>query len=304
MEDSIVTSLVLPLALAIIMLGLGLSLVVGDFRRVLKEPKAMLIGLGSQLVVLPLIAFAIASVLDLPPLLAVGMMLLAACPGGSTSNLITHASRGDTALSVSLTAVSSVAILFTLPIIMGASIAHFVGQSQSVTLPVGQTMLQVFAIAVLPVLIGMVIRSRAPRFATRMERPVRIASIVLFVVIVLGMIVSNLSLIAETIGTLGVAVLALNLLTMAAGYGLARLGKLNTPQTTSVMIESGIQNSTLAIVIATTLLHQADVALPAGLYALVMFITGGVLIGWYGTRRSSQAATPVAPDERTPVSVG
>lgn len=214
------------------MLGLGLSLTGDDFKRIVKQPKAMIVGLISQMLVLPLIAFGIAVSFDLEPWLAVGMLLLAACPDGSTSNPDHATGRGDTALSVSLTATSSFAILVTLPVIVVLSIGWFVGTDAEFPTPVGDIIRQVVAIAIVPVLIEMFIRRRWPDFAQRMETLVRQASIVLFTLIVVGLIVGNLDLIRENASSLGPAVLALNLLTMPAGYGLARLSRWTAVPTT------------------------------------------------------------------------
>lgn len=300
MEESVFTSVVLPASLVVIMVGLGLSLHADDFRRVVKEPRAVSIGLLNQLLLLPLLALGVALLLDLPPLLAVGLMLLAAAPGGATSNLIAHAARGDTALSVTLTAVSSMVTVVTLPLIVTASIAYFIGESRAIDLPLAETIGQVLIITVIPVAVGMLVRGRAPAFAARMERPVRIASVVLFALVLAGIILGNLGLIRDNFGTLGGAVLLLNVATMALGWGLSRLARLNLERSITIMVESGIQNGTLAIVVATTLLRQGDVALPAGMYSLVMFLTGGLVIGVFGSRLRPGGGAEAIASDRSP----
>ncbi|MEL6343196.1 MAG: bile acid:sodium symporter family protein [Myxococcota bacterium] len=283
MEDSVLTSVILPLSLFIIMLGMGLSLVPDDFRRVVRFPKAFSVGLVNQLILLPILGFLLAVGFGLAPTLAVGLMILAACPGGVTSNLIAHVSRGDTALSITLTAINSAVTVITIPLIVSGSLAYFLGESQPVTLPVLKTIAQIVGITVLPVSIGMLVRNRAEGFATRMEQTVKIASAVLFVVITLGIIAANLDLLKEHFVSLAGVTIALNVLTMAIGFISSRLFGLTLRETITVSIESGIQNGTLAIVIATSILKMGDLALPAGIYSLVMFATGGAMMAWFGT---------------------
>ena len=293
MKESVLTSVVLPLSLFLIMLGMGMSLVASDFKRVLLYPKAVALGLLSQMVLLPLVGFGLAIAFGLSPLLAVGLMLIAACPGGVTSNLIAHVSRADTALSITLTAINSFLAVVTLPLIMAFSIEHFMGQSQSVQLPVLKTIGQVVAITVFPVSIGMAIRHKALEFAQRMERASRIASTVVFVLILVGIIAANIQVIKDHFLALSGVTLALNLITMGLGFGLAKLGKLARPQQLTIAIESGIQNGTLAIVVATTILKNGEIALPGGVYSLVMFVTGGLIMGYFG-RKNAEAAPQAA----------
>lgn len=285
MKESVLTSVVLPLSLFVIMLGMGLSLVVDDFKRVVRYPKAMAVGLTNQLVLLPLIGFGIATAFALEPAMAVGLMIIAACPGGVTSNLITHVSRGDTALSISLTAINSAITVITIPLIVAFALDHFVGEARTIEMPVLKTILQIVAITVVPVGLGMIVRRKATDFADRMERPARIASSVIFVLIVVGIIAANVELIREHFVALSGVTLALNVATMALGFVAARLASLNMPQSLAITIESGIQNGTLAIVLATSILKQGDMALPAGIYSLIMFMTGGLLMVYFGALR-------------------
>ncbi len=286
MEESILTSVVLPVALAIIMFGMGLSLVIGDFKRVFKYPKAAFIGLSNQLIILPLIGFALALVFNLSPAMAVGLMIIAACPGGPTSNLITHVSKGDIALSISLTAISSLITVFTIPIILSFSLGYFTNDSGiQIELPIIETILQIMVITIIPVSIGMTIRHFYEKFANKMESPMRIASTIIFIAVLTGIILANRESLVSHIKNVGTVTLLLNIITMTIGYYSARFFSLNTKQSISITIESGIQNGTLAIVIATTILKQADMSIPPAVYSLLMFFTSTFLMWKFGRRK-------------------
>lgn len=282
MEESVLTSVVLPLSLFVIMLGVGLSLAVEDFKRVVLYPKAVAIGLLNQLVLLPLVAFGLAVAFRLDPVMAVGLMLIACAPGGPTSNLITYVARGDTALSITLTAISGFVVVLTIPLIMVFSLDYFMGETQEVSLPVLQTIGQIVAITVVPVSIGMAIRGFKPDFADRMNKPARIGSAVLFAVILAGVIAANLDVLKEHFVDLSGVTIGLNLAMMGLGFGSAWALKLEMKQAISISIESGIQNGTLAIVIATSIIGQGDMALPGGVYSLVMFVSGAALMYYFG----------------------
>lgn len=279
------TTVILPASLFIIMLGMGFSLVTDDFKRVLKYPKAAMIGLANQLILLPMIGFAIASLFGLSPIFAVGLMIISACPGGVTSNLITHVAKGDTALSITMTAIASFITVFSIPLIINFGMVMFMDESQIIELPVFETMGKVIGITILPVSIGMWIRHLKPDFAIKMERPTRITSTVIFVVILVGVIAANWGRLLEYFTVLSGATLALNVATMGLGYFAARLFQLDLKQSLSITIESGIQNGTLAIVIAETILNQNEMALPAGVYSIMMFITGGLMMAYFGNRK-------------------
>ncbi|MEO1234567.1 MAG: bile acid:sodium symporter family protein, partial [Myxococcota bacterium] len=267
MKDSILTSVILPLSLFVIMLGMGLSLVTDDFARVFRRPKAFLIGTLNQILLLPILGFGIALGLGLEPAFAVGLILIAACPGGVTSNLITHVARGDTALSISLTAVNSFITVFSIPLIVSLALATFMSGG-SIQLPIIETVAKIFGITILPVSIGMLLRARAPGFAQVMEGPVRTASTALFVLIVVGIIAANIDLLRTHLPRMLGVLMLLNVSTMLLGFSMSRLGGLNLREAISITIESGIQNGTLAIVIATSLLHRGDLALPGACYGL------------------------------------
>ena len=283
---TIITQIFLPVSLAIIMFGMGLTLVVSDFGRLFAYPKEVLIGLFNQLIFLPLIGFLIILLFDLNSSMAIGIMILSLCPGGPTSNLITQVARGNIGLSVTLTALASLITVFTIPIILSESISYFTGETDVIIeLPVVQTMLQILLITVIPVSIGMVIRKKNESFALRMERPMRIASTVLFIIIFLLVMIANKDLIVQAMKEVGLATLLLNLSTMAFGYFTAKIFGIKGKSQISITIESGIQNGTLAFVIATTILNNVEMGLPTGAYSIWMFITGGILMWRLGVTK-------------------
>ena len=286
MEGNILTQILLPVALFIIMLGMGLSLVLNDFKRVMVYPKAVLVGLVNQLVFLPLIAFWLAGLWDWPGALAVGLMILAVCPGGVTSNLISHISKGDTALSVTLTAISSLITIITIPFIINFSLEYFMSEGQAIQLPVVKTIAQIVVITIIPISIGMLIRSYKPEFSDSMDRPVRIVSVVFLVLIIIAAVLKEKDVLINNAKLVGGATLLLNLLTMGVGYITSRIFKLNLRQSITISIESGIQNGTLAIAVALTILGVGEMAIPVAIYSLVMFFTGGFFMFYFGRRET------------------
>ena len=283
---TIITQIFLPISLAIIMFGMGLTLVINDFTRLFTYPKEVIIGLFNQLVFLPLIGFLIILLFDLNSSMAIGIMILSLCPGGPTSNLITQVARGNIGLSVTLTALASLITVFTIPIILSKAITYFTGETDIVIeLPIVQTMIQILVITVIPVSIGMLIRKKNEAFAIRMERPMRIASTVLFIIIFLLVMFANKDLIVQAMKEVGLATLLLNLLTMGLGYLTARIFGIKGKSQISITIESGIQNGTLAFVIATTILNNVEMGLPTGAYSIWMFITGGILMWRLGNSK-------------------
>jgi len=277
MQESILTSVFLPLALAFIMLGMGLSLTVKDFKNILVYPKAIVLGLANQLILLPLIGFALVMLFGLTGALAVGVMILAACPGGPTSNLVTHLSRGDLALSISLTAVSSFITILTIPLIVNFAIHQF-GEEGSVALPVLQTIVQIMGVTLVPVSIGMFLKKRFPKLAFKADKPVRIASAVFFTLIIFAAILKEREHLVEYFLLTGPVSLILNILTLVTGFLLASILLLPKRQRLTIAIESGIQNGTLGIMIAVTLLRNSEMAIPIAIYSLLMFVTAAIII--------------------------
>ena len=283
---TIIGQIFLPISLAIIMFGMGLGLVTGDFVRLFSFPKAVLVGLCNQLLLLPLIGFAIVVLFDLNPSMAIGVMIISVCPGGPTSNLITQVSRGNIGLSVTLTALASLITVFTIPILLSKAIAYFTGNTGVIIqLPILETMVQILVITIIPICIGMMIRKRNEGFALRMEKPMRTASTVLFVIIFLVIIIANKDNLVQAMKEVGLATLLLNLLTMGLGFLTAKLFGIAGNSQITITIESGIQNGTLAFVIATSILNNLEMGLPAGAYSIWMFITGGILMWRLGSKK-------------------
>ncbi|WP_307367850.1 bile acid:sodium symporter family protein [Microbacterium sp. W4I4] len=264
------TTIALPIALGIIMLGLGLSLTLADFARVLKQPKAVITALFCQLIILPVVCFGLVLLFDLPPVLAVGMMMLAASPGGTTANLYSHLFRGDIALNISLTAVNSVIAVITLPVITNVAILYFEPFDDQLGLQWDKA-LEVFAIVLLPVALGMLIRRFWPRFADGMDKPVRIASVVILVVVIAGAVASNWKLLSENFAQLAVITILFCLISLGIGFVVPRMLKIGRRQAIATSFEIGIHNATLAIVIAQTVLGSTELMLPAAVYGVLMF---------------------------------
>jgi BASS family bile acid:Na+ symporter len=280
----IISNVFLPLSLAIIMLGMGMSLIFSDFTRILSNPKDILIGLTNQLIVLPVIGFSLAIAFNLNPVMAVGLMILATCPGGPTSNLITQICRGNIALSVTLTAIASIVCVFTIPIILSYALEYFGTDVVAIQLPIVDTILQIMAITIIPISIGMLIRKFKKSFAERMEKPMRIASTVIFILVFLAVLAANFNIIGTAMKEVGLVTLLLNILTMGLGYLTAKLFKLNFKSTVSITVECGIQNGTLAVVIATSILNNIEMGIPTAAYAVWMFITAGILMWLLGKK--------------------
>jgi len=290
---SALTTIGLPVALGIIMLGLGLTLTLADFARVLKQPKAVIIALLCQLLLLPAICFGLVLLFQLPPILAVGMMMLAASPGGTTANLYSHLFRGDIALNISLTAVNSVIAVITLPLITNFAIAYFQPFDDQLGLQWAKA-LEVFAIVLLPVALGMVIRRFRPRFADGMDKPVRIASVVILVVVIAGAVASNWDLLVGNFTRLALITVIFCLISLAIGFAVPRALRVGRRQAIATSFEIGIHNATLAIVIAQSVLGSVELSLPAAVYGVLMFfIAFG--FGFLIRDRSASAASPQYP---------
>lgn len=260
----------LPIALGIIMFGLGLSLTPSDFVRVGRQPKAAAVALACQLLLLPAICFALVLAFRLPPILAVGMMLLAASPGGTTANLYSHLFRGDVALNISLTAINSVIAIVTLPVIVNLAVAYFQPGDMKVGLQLTKT-LEVFMIVLVPVALGMLVRGLKPGFAQAMDRPVRIASILILTLVILGAAASSLDVLLANFQALAGIVILFCLFSLGIGFAVPRLLKIERPQAIASAFEVGLHNATLAIVIAQSVLRSPEMTLPGAVYGVLMF---------------------------------
>lgn len=289
MQSNLFTSVLLPLALAIVMLGMGLSLVPEDFKRITRYPKAVAVGTICQVLLLPLIGTLVTLVVPMQPEIAVGLMVLAVCPGGPSSNLVTYLAKGDVALSVTLTAVSSIVTVFTIPLFTNLALQYFLRESAVIALPIGSTILQIFLITLLPIAIGMTIRHQFPDTARRLEKQMSRLAVGLLALIIVLLVIREGSKLPGFLVQVGIGVVLLNLLATLAGFLAAKLFRLPLAQQICIAIEVGIQNGTLAIAITAGLLNNPDMAVPAAVYSLLMYVTGfgAILYGRQAIRSAS-----------------
>lgn len=279
MQGDIISTYLLPLMLCFIMFSLGLGLTLADFQRVVAQPRAFLVGFFCHFILLPLACFGLLQVVTLPPALAVGFMIIAACPTGATSNLLTYLARGDVALAVSFTAVASMVTIVSLPLIVTFALGRFMAGSElSVQMPVGLMMGQIFLIVGLPVALGMLFRATKPGPALRLEPIATKVAAVLFVIIVAGALAKSWKLFVSTLGQLAPLVVVLNLSMLALGYLLSRLAQLEQRQAVTVALETAVQNATLAILIGSSILKNDQMALPGVIYGVLMYAGGTVFI--------------------------
>lgn len=278
----IITQVILPLILAFIMFSMGLSLIVDDFKRVAKFPKAFMTGAVLQIFSLPVLAFFLTNFWvttgSVDPAFAVGVIIIAACPGGVTSNLMTHLGKGDTALSISLTAVLSVVSVFTIPFIVNFGYSSFMEAGNTSALPIAKTIIGIFCITTLPVAIGMLINAKKPEFAARFEPKARAAATALFLLIIIAAVVKKWVPLSSSFTSVGPIILILNLLTMLLAYTVSRALRLDRAKRIAIVFECGLQNGTLAIMIAATFLKNELMMIPGGIYSLLMFFTGGAYL--------------------------
>jgi bile acid:Na+ symporter, BASS family len=276
MEGNFLTKVVMPIALGVIMLGLGLGLTGADFRRIVVMPRPVLVGLFCQTVLLPAVCYGIAVGFGLPPELAVGLMLLAASPGGASANVFSHVAHGDVALNITLTATNSLLSLLTLPLIVGTSLRLFLGAEKNIPLPVDKV-IQTFAIILVPVGIGMLVRWRKPALSDRLSKPVRTLAFVVLIVVIGGALYTEASKdsskLLESFKQVGVPAAVFNVVSLGVGYLVPLALRLPKKQAIAIGMEIGIHNGTLAIAIATTVLSNPTMAIPPAIYSLIMFFT-------------------------------
>ena len=299
-DVNVLVDIVLPITLILIMFGMGMTLRVKDFIRLKDYPRAVVAGLIGQLILLPLVGGALAVLWGLPPELAIGLIILAACPGGTTSNLVSHLARGDKPLSITLTAVNSFVVVFTIPLLISLSMVYFLGSApDDVPTPVLFIMVGVFAYTIVPISLGMMLRKLAPRFSMRIGPLYDRFAALAFLFIVLIILWAERDDLLTILPMVGGVTLTLNLVMTAIGLGLAWLLALRLRQALTIGIEVGIQNTPLGMAVAGTLLHgvrglDGDVMLmPAALYGLLMFGSATVLI-FYGQKHLGSDAG-VAP---------
>ncbi len=284
MEANLLTQVFLPLALFIIMLGMGLSLKLNDFRNVILFPRAVGVGLVLKLIFIPALTFGMLYLIPLQPELAVGFVLLAACPGGATTNLFTHLAKGDVALSITLTAIASVITVFTIPILVNLGMLQFMGEGQMIELPFFKTILQILVITILPVIIGMFIHKRSPSLSQKAEKPVKMLSALFLVLIIAAVLIKERANLVEFFIKAGPLSLLLNLLGMLSGYYITKVITRNKARAIAVGIEVGIVNGTLGIAIAAGILENSVMTIPAAIYSIIMF-PGAMLLVYLGNRK-------------------
>ena len=274
----IITDVVLPLSLAFIMFSLGLELKSSDFTRVIKQPKDFLIGAFSQIIILPFIALIIVMLWPLSPELAVGVMLIAAAPGGATSNIITSFAKGDVALSVSLTAIISLLCVITIPIIVIFSLNILMDTSTTISISIGDIAIKMFLIVTVPVVIGMLFRKFLSSISISFQPLAKKISAILFILVLLGAIVAEKNNVISYFAQAGLVTLVLNLLMMFIAFYIGKLFASGISQQKTITVECGLQNGTLAIVVATTLFNGGLYLIPAATYSLIMFFTSLIYV--------------------------
>jgi bile acid:Na+ symporter, BASS family len=286
MQTDLAFSIGLPAALIVIMLGLGLSLKLEDFIRVLSRPKAIIIGLVCQAVILPIFCFALVCLFELSPAIAVGMMLLAASPGGSSAALFTHLARGDVALSLTLAVTSSLVAIIGLPITVNLSLLHFYGEAGTVYLE-GEKMAQIIGVAIVPAMIGIFIRQRYPDAALRLERLVKRLATLFLIVVVLSALVSQWSLVPVWGPTVGALALIFSGASLLTGFYVPRVFGIERRQAIALAMTIGIHNAALVIAVSLNkhMLDNPEMAIPPAIYGLVAYIAAGVFVGILGRSR-------------------
>jgi BASS family bile acid:Na+ symporter len=284
---TLVNSKIIPICIFLIMMGMGLSLVLADFKRVLKYPKAVGIGLTNQLLFLPIIGFSLANIMPLEPEYAVGVMLLVLCPGGTTSNMFSHLAKGDVALSVTMTAVASLITVFTIPVVLNLSLVHFMGEGNEFNLPIIATMFSLMKLTIIPIALGMLIKAYYPKFADSSQVHVSRFGIIFLTLLIIFLTYIQQEIVLAALIATGPVSLILNLSTMALGYYSSKWFGLNMAQRKSITIEVGLQNSTLSMFMALTLLANYKMSFTPAIYTLIMLFTAGLLIKFLSIKTKS-----------------
>lgn len=296
MQDNPVIAIGLPVALAAIMVGIGLSLTLADFRAQARTPRATIIGTLGQVLLVPAIGIAVALLMDLPPIMAMGLVLVAACPGGSTSNLVTYLARGNVALSIILTVVASLVVIVTLPgwlDVAGRLLPD--AADLEVTVPLGQTFGLLVGVILVPVAIGMVIRAKAPALAATLERGMSALGALVLILAIAAVAVDLGGEIVDMVVATGPAVLVFNLAVILVGGALAWIARIDRASQLALAVEYGIKNSTLGLVIALTVVGDEEFAVPAAVYSIVMYLTAVAVIAIGRRIMAADATSPAAP---------
>ena len=277
MESSPLISAGLPIALFIIMIGIGMTLTIRDFRQVAVYPKGMIVGTVAQILVMPLIAFMLATLLAVPPAIAVGLVIIAACPGGTTSNLFVLLSRGNIALSIVLTVSASLITILTLPLFTNIALQYYMGTEEDIVLPVWKTVGMLIGIVLFPVAIGMVVRTRKPEVARKAEGIVSIFGGIVLAVLIVALVYGVRDQIWELLKQAGPATILLNLAGIGLGLAAGRMAGLTQRESLAVAVELGVKNGTIALMVTLTLLESSAMSIPAAVYGVLMFPIGFVL---------------------------
>jgi len=282
-ESSPLISAGLPIALFIIMIGIGMTLTIRDFRQVAVYPKGMIVGTVAQILLMPLVAFAIASLLAVPPAIAVGLVIIAACPGGTTSNLFVLLARGNIALSIVLTVSASLITILTLPLFANAALQYYMGTEENIVLPVWKTIGVLAGIVLLPVAIGMLVRSRKPDLARKAESIVSVFGGVVLALLIVALVYGVRDQIWELLKQAGPATILLNAAGIFIGLLAGRAAGLTQRESLAVAVELGVKNGTIALMVTLTLLESSSMSIPAAVYGVLMFPIGFIL-AMYGRR--------------------
>jgi BASS family bile acid:Na+ symporter len=291
MQESVISTVILPLAIAVIMVTLGMTLTVADFRRVATQPKQVFIGLFCQMVLLPLLGFVVAGIFGLTAVYAISLILLAVSPDGATSNLIIHAGDGDRALGITLTAITNMLAWLTIPFGLSIAYSMYGTGALDIDFPVADTMIQVAVITVLPTLIGMGIRVWKPEFAENSKRWSKTFATAFLFLVILALVVQNWDVIVRDGPRFAPAFIVLNIASLIVGYYVPKVLGVDFVQSMTIAIETGLQNSTVSITVALTLLNNNEMAIIPGLYAIWMYVTGFALAFWMARRSPALEAT-------------
>ena len=289
MEGNALISIGLPVALFIIMIGMGLSLTPADFRRVGEQPRGVVVGTLGQLILIPALGFLVAWAVGGGPL-AAGLVLVAACPGGTTSNLICYLARSNLALSITLTVISSFATIFTIPPLVNLALEMFTGEGEIIRLPFMKTLITMTVIVLIPTAIGMVLRHWKPDLAARSEGMISKFSALVLLAIVIGIVVAEWERLPGWIAQALVPALLLNLAALGTAYVIAKGAALEFADRLTVVIELGLKNTTIGMLVALSLIGSVELAIPAAIYGIAMYASAFALVT-YGRRRQAQTVS-------------
>ncbi|WP_029652526.1 bile acid:sodium symporter family protein [Marinobacter daepoensis] len=283
MESSPLISAGLPISLFIIMIGIGMTLTLRDFRQVAVYPKGLIVGSVAQIFVMPVVAFALAYLFGVSPAIAVGLVIIAACPGGTTSNLFVLLSRGNIALSIVLTVSASLLTILTLPLFTNMALQHFMDTEESISLPVVKTIVMLVVIVLLPVAIGMLVRTRKPELARKAEGVVSIFGGVVLAVLIVALLYGVRDDLWDLLRQAGPSTIALNVAGIMLGLLAGRFAGLTQRESLAVAVELGVKNGTIGLMVTLTLLESSAMSIPAAVYGVLMFPIG-FLLAMYGRR--------------------